>query len=202
MNKRRTNTPLFRTNQPAIIWGFLVDSLKGIRMKQENYETAIQLSEAIKERDQLKAELAEAQAENARLSELASLKLSRNRIKELQTEIERLKAALDLHEHEIIELHGYLEIESAHLLECQQIIYGLREELAKAEHGNEFKAEALRQQAGRCLELLVERDKLAAVLENVLTLTVHDGADKIVQVTVDAERCLQQCRDGAKKDNV
>jgi len=37
-------------------------------MKQENYETAIQLSEAIKERDQLKAELAKAKIENLKLS--------------------------------------------------------------------------------------------------------------------------------------
>ena len=36
-------------------------------MKQENYETAIQLSDAIKERDRLKADLDKAQAENARL---------------------------------------------------------------------------------------------------------------------------------------
>ena len=94
------------------------------------------LVQAYKEIDRLKVELAKAQAENARLSELASLKLSRNRIKELQTEIERLKAALDLHEHEIIELHGHLETESAHRLECQQIIYGLRAELAKAQAEN------------------------------------------------------------------
>ena len=56
--------------------------------------STLPLVQAYKEIDRLKVELAKAQAENARLSELASLKLSRNRIKELQADNAKLTAAL------------------------------------------------------------------------------------------------------------